>query len=720
LTVINSDNGLREYFEYLKNHIQTVHAVIKGRSESLLAFRETWQEGIQSYILVILSIDVLLLDRHLLAMLSLLLGTGPSAGVSFLIISTTTGAPVSMLRQCSKLSVDRGSVSIDDDNGRSAPFEVYTAEEIISVCGRFASAADDARLSTDAESGTILFEGIHDRIHDLSAQWQENSRDGLTFFIGKSGPDQLGITIGDRKNQRHNALITGAVGQGKSNLISVIIHSLSLRYSPREINLYLLDFKEGVSLQSLANIGQETYLPHVRVLGLESDVDFGLAVLEHLYAEYRFRMRLFKDSHTKDISEYRELNPKAEFPRIVVIIDEFQLMFGDDDIKSKRIADLLEKSVRLYRAAGIHFILASQSIGGNFALLGKSEIIFSQIPIRIAHKNSVLESELTLAGGNTEAAYLRPREAIVNSDYGIASQNREVRIAYADEKLFSNLRRRWWEQAKSYAGPPNIFDGQMRVTAADAFDAIVSLAASATPLAVFGKELSITDSYLAIPLLNESGKNIAFLGTSTDRDNDYALGIIQATALSLALHHRGDGARLLFCSFMDEDAYRENRMPQFLQLLERMGISLETIAADAFCARVIELDEGEVSYPKPLYLFALGLDRWQVEADKRSPPLAHLLHTGPGRGIHFIGWWLKSSNYEQQAAGASGTDDVNSKVLLRIDVRSAQGLSPQVSRWAPQDNRVLVIDEVELDAPRPVIPFVPLTDGEIELIAGKI
>ena len=83
--------------------------------------------------------------------------------------------------------------------------------------------------------------------------WTESSVDGLTFCVGKYGINNMEITIGDEINQRHNAVITGAVGQGKSNLISVIIHSLCMRYSPRELQMYLLDFKEGVTFKAFSN-----------------------------------------------------------------------------------------------------------------------------------------------------------------------------------------------------------------------------------------------------------------------------------------------------------------------------------------------------------------------------------------------------------------------------------------------------------------------------------
>lgn len=112
-------------------------------------------------------------------------------------------------------------------------------------------------------------------------------------------------------------------------------------------------------------------------------------------------------------------------PRIVVVIDEFQMMFGDDINEGQKIAEKLEKSVRLFRAAGIHFILASQTLGGNMALSYKKDSICAQIPIRIALKNSFMESQQTLSLNNSAAAFLRPREAIINLDYGEISQNKK-------------------------------------------------------------------------------------------------------------------------------------------------------------------------------------------------------------------------------------------------------------------------------------------------------
>lgn len=149
---------------------------------------------------------------------------------------------------------------------RSVDYSTICPSDIIEECNNYIN------LLKKQTFPPILFT----EIQDIQQMWNEKSTEGISFSIGKYGIENMEITIGDERNQRHNAIITGAVGQGKSNLISVIIYSMCIRYSPKELNLYLLDFKEGVTFKSFSNIGHDDYLPHAKALGLESDVSFGI------------------------------------------------------------------------------------------------------------------------------------------------------------------------------------------------------------------------------------------------------------------------------------------------------------------------------------------------------------------------------------------------------------------------------------------------------------
>lgn len=549
--------------------------------------------------------------------------------------------------------------------------------------------------------------------HYMDRFWGESSVDGLTFCVGKYGINNMEITIGDEINQRHNAIITGAVGQGKSNLISVIIHSLCMRYSPRELQMYLLDFKEGVTFKAFSNIGQPDYLPHARTLGLESDVSFGLAVLNSLFHEYQSRMKLLKEKNAKSIRELRLRFPEIQMPRIVVVIDEFQMMFGDDNQTGQKIADMLEKSVRLFRAAGIHFILASQTLIGNMALAHNKDSIFGQIPIRIALKNSESEARAVLSMNNAAAAFVRPREAVVNLDYGELSQNRKTVIAFADEAVLRPIRRKMWEEARGYTVPPYVFESERRVTIANGIETIQQLRETArVPVAMIGNKISIDGERITLPMLHEPGRNMAILG-APDGDCNQAVGILQSAAASLAAQHPKGDARFMFCDFEGDEQPYERRYPQFASMMENLGFFIEDISREQFSETIQELMT-QPTGEDTIYIFGSTMDRWEFEPDPfgQASPLKDFVEKGPARRIHFIGWWVKASKFTAQTAGFGNSDAFNSKIFLRIDERTIQSLTSPFIRWSAQANRGLIIDDVEFSEEIPFIPYAPVTQSD--------
>ena len=722
LEFINDEKELTEQLKNLQQQIRAVQNVIQGREDSLLAFREAVERPIEGYKLVVLSMDMGLAGQELLSLLSLLLRSGPAAGISFLIISTTyiayqTSGGKEIELKVSSLApnitvLEPGNGTVSAAGGRAVSYTAPTAEKIIGSCESFLTALHKAQLPV------VRFSELHDMEH----LWRESSVDGLTFCIGKYGVNNMEITIGDEVNQRHNVVITGAVGQGKSNAISVIIHSLCLRYSPKELQMYLLDFKEGVTFKAFSNIGQDDYLPHARTLGLESDVSFGVAVLNSLFNEYKNRMSLLKAHNAKSIRELRRQHPDIQMPRIVVVIDEFQMMFGDDTYgEGKKIAEMLEKSVRLFRAAGIHFILASQTLIGNMALAGNKDSIFSQIPIRIALKNSESEARAVLSMNNAAAAYVRPRESVVNLDYGELSQNRKTVIAFADEAVLRPIRRRMWEMARSYTKPPFVFESEKRITVSAGIDEIARLRkTSKAPVALLGDRISIDGERLELPMPREPGRNIAVFGTP-DAECNQAVGILQSAAASLAAQHPRGDARFLFCDFDGDALPYDRRYPPFAALMENAGFFLETIPKEQFTETIRQLSE-QTAGEDSIYIFGSMMDRWEFESDPygQGTVLKTLVETGPAKGIHFIGWWVKSSKYTAQVSGYGNSDAFNSKVFLRMDERSIQSLTNPFVRWSAQTNRGLIIDDVEFSGEIPFIPYAPVTQKDMSAFRTKI
>ena len=685
---INDTQELTETIHHLHEHIQAVLNVIQGRTESLLDFRQQLSPRVEGFKLVILSTDYELLSDEIKDKLTVLLKAGPAAGVTFLIHSMTLDVNELVLGLSQQCQVD-GSTVLDERSGVRGRFDPQSADELISVSRRVASAVANAQVEPVAFS----------EVQPLDAPWLQSSRDGISFAVGTYGMSTIEVTLGDELNQRHNALITGAVGQGKSNLISVVVHSLCQRYSPSEVEFYMLDFKEGVTLQAFApDPHTGSFLPHARVLGLDADREYGVNVLRHLFAIYRQRMATFKAAGVQNIRQYRLADPEAVMPRIVVVIDEFQMLFGEDDDTAESAVDLLVKGARLFRACGIHFILASQTISSGYLLGGTAgEGLFGQVPVRIALKNSLAESHATLGFKNDAASHLRSREAIVNLDYGELSSNRKTTIAYADDTILAKLRTAWWQRARDSVAPPEVFEGERRLSLHDDARILPSLH---TGQAMLGRRISVGAAPLTVDFTTDVGRNLALLGTGPGH------AVLLNTTLSLL--HSTPAAELILLDLIGDwhlparDAVRA----AFEQQLTKIGGTYRVVdkhQADTLVDELAEqvADRADDASASPVYVIGFGLERWRSDSDD----VQELAKSAPTVGIHLLGWWTKLDSFKE-VMGFDGDASFDIRVAMHLDSASACDIFKEpLLAWTPQDNRALVWDSAVMSTPQGVIPY---------------
>ncbi|HWY31563.1 MAG TPA: FtsK/SpoIIIE domain-containing protein, partial [Candidatus Acidoferrum sp.] len=188
--------------------------------------------------------------------------------------------------------------------------------------------------------------------------WRETTAELLRVPIGRAGATKLQyLEIGS--GTRQHVLIAGKTGSGKSTLFHVIITNLALRCSPEQVEFYLVDFKKGVEFKCYA----ARHLPHARVVAIESDRGFGLSVLQRVDDELRRRGDRFRQLGAQDLAGYERAGG-GPVPRTLLIIDEFQEFFTEEDHVSQGAAVLLDRIVRQGRAFGIHVLLGSQTLGG--------------------------------------------------------------------------------------------------------------------------------------------------------------------------------------------------------------------------------------------------------------------------------------------------------------------------------------------------------------------
>ncbi len=145
------------------------------------------------------------------------------------------------------------------------------------------------------------------------AWWTSDSRGGIDVPLGRAGAMKLqNLDLGHGTSQ--HVLISGKTGSGKSTLLHVLITNVALRYSPDEVELYLVDFKKGVEFKAYSR----HQLPHARVIAIESEREFGLSVLQRLDAELRSRGDQFRRLGVQDLKGFRNGQPDEKLARILL------------------------------------------------------------------------------------------------------------------------------------------------------------------------------------------------------------------------------------------------------------------------------------------------------------------------------------------------------------------------------------------------------------------
>ena len=291
-------------------------------------------------------------------------------------------------------------------------------------------------------------------ILDRDEEGQGSTDDGIRIVIGSQGANRnLALDLGEGVKQ--HVLIAGKTGSGKSTLLHSIIISGAYHYRPDQLHYYLLDFKKGVEFKPYA----DHHMPHARVIGIESEREFGRSVLQRLDAELQERGEKFRGYGVQDIADYRGQRGD-EMPRIMLVVDEFQELFVRDDRLAADCAMLLDRLVRQGRSFGIHIVLSSQSLAGAYSL---PRATLGQMAVRIAMQCSESDAALILSDENTAARLLtRPGEAIYNNAGGLIEGNQPFQVAWLSnedhEKLIQRVVTRDDKFADHYS-PPVIFEG---------------------------------------------------------------------------------------------------------------------------------------------------------------------------------------------------------------------------------------------------------------------
>lgn len=169
-------------------------------------------------------------------------------------------------------------------------------------------------------------------------------------------------------------LIAGPTGTGKSNALNSFLLGLMYYSTPQQIQLCLIDLKEGVEFDIYRDC------PHLQRPIVERPEE-ALNALREMSNEIDRRLRLLREAGAKDLSDYNRLHPAAPLPILITVIDEYAQLVLPVDKKVRDEANrLVVRISALGRAPGIQIVVCTQ--------YPTKEVIDPQIKINLNLKMS--------------------------------------------------------------------------------------------------------------------------------------------------------------------------------------------------------------------------------------------------------------------------------------------------------------------------------------------
>ena len=417
-------------------------------------------------------------------------------------------------------------------------------------------ALDDQQLHEVVQYVNAGFEMKKDEILRLTDYmipkaewWTKHSASRTDVPFGMSVNKQIQKINITQESGQNSAIVIGIPGSGKSVFLHVLIANAMVNYSPRELQMYLLDFS-GVEFDVYAR----HHLPHARVIAPEAEREFGLSILREIFEEGTRRMSLCREHGVTNIVELKQKNPDLVVPRLLVIIDEFQKIFEIENDKISQEANAkIHAIIQEYRKFGINLILATQK------LPAKSIVPFDLIANRVVFKSDPNDfNNLIHWSHSMPQPRLLTGNCVYNNESGAEMSNYLTRSFYINasgelEKLLDEV------VAFGKTHPELMDNHELRTFRSDELpefterilsDRHIEHQDAPREVGVYmGESIAIAPCHVYVPLTKDSNNNILIIGGQPN----VAKGIAYHTLLSEVAGHNEKSCTVLMMNFMMED-----------------------------------------------------------------------------------------------------------------------------------------------------------------------
>ena len=397
-------------------------------------------------------------------------------------------------------------------------------------------------LLSSAISGT---ERAYISVAETATESIDHFKESILYIpIGKSGSKIVEIPLscrddnGTLEGQCIGYMAIGRSGSGKSSFFHSVVLNGCLKFSPSDLQFWLLDFKFGGASSKYNRSG----LPHIRIVAENNKIDDALCLFQMIRSEMERRNICFNKHNVDNIVDYNRLADSdaslERFPRIIVMIDEIQEIFRDEN--AAKIKDLISSiSVRM-RSSGIHFVMIAQNlVDGKAYMLKESFLphaagrvcfrVEEKIPFESGFGNTFAQRKAEIAALKTGEAYL---------SYGNNNINK-VKISYASPKemnddYFVRIREKYSDYADL---KPVVIGSKMRLRIQDhlqnSHETYVEQFKTVKSINGIYSALIGEDAYRMAPLMikfsQTSNSSVLFLG------NDKAIASSLCTSVALSL-----------------------------------------------------------------------------------------------------------------------------------------------------------------------------------------
>ena len=334
-----------------------------------------------------------------------------------------------------------------------------------------------------------------------------------------------------------HCFIIGQSGTGKSVFLHDVIIGAMAKYSPEELELYLMDFKiGGVEFNRYKNE------KHVKALLVDnSDIQITLEILRDISNKMRERGKLLRASGVSNIVEYNQVNPDKKMPRIVFIADECHVMFPTMNSKEaklyREISEILQKIAKEGRSQGVHLVLATQTI----AQAEISSEILNNISDFYLLKCSPGDSERLVRGSVDTTSGLKTGQVLhhdIDNDVVFKSTYLPTPQALEIIKKINDKTRNYQNEQFYFVGS-QIFNID---------DEVKSLLAKKTSIAL-GRSIDTKMEPVVIPLRNEYADNVMLFGIN---DEEQVSRTSMATIKSLRISNKDVKIKVINCLPTDQ------------------------------------------------------------------------------------------------------------------------------------------------------------------------